>query len=107
MFPEEVRNKYGGEYTEENFDKYCMAEYYSGQEDFLPDEKNCYVIDNNEYGEAGIKHLREIIGLSGEFTYDVKALEDVQQKRYAEMNMEMIQEEVGKVNAAAAEEKKE
>jgi len=30
MFPEEERNKFGGVYSEENFDKFCTALYYSG-----------------------------------------------------------------------------
>jgi len=60
------------------FDNYFMGEFYAGQEDFHPSEKDCHTINNNDYSIDGMRHLREIVGLTGDFTYDQKALEDVQ-----------------------------
>lgn len=77
MFTEQERAKYGGEFSLENYDNYMKGEFYVGMQDFAPGEANCYTIDNNDYSDAGIRHLRSLIGLTGDFTYDQKALEDI------------------------------
>lgn len=83
-----IKDIYGQVYTPEIFDKYMNDEYYQGWEEYESSETNVFTIDNNNYGKEGIKHLRDIVGLSGDFEYDTTAIENVQQGRYAEMNIE-------------------
>lgn len=64
------------------------GEYYCGWEEYEASETNVFTINNNNYDKEGIKHLRDIVGLSGDFEYDTVAIENVQQARYAEMNIE-------------------
>lgn len=64
------------------------ATFYHGLEDYHSDEKNVYTINNNDYGKPGVQHLREIVGLTGDFEYDATAIEDVQQARYAKMSVD-------------------
>lgn len=72
------RDIYGEIYSDEIFDKYMISQFYRGLEPYVAGEKNCFTIDNNEYGKPGLEKLREIVGMTGDFTYDQAAIENVQ-----------------------------
>jgi hypothetical protein len=83
MVPEAGRQVYGLEYSEEAFDKWMTATFYHNYEDYEKSEgKHCYDIDNSAYGKPGVAELRRIVGLTGDFDYDIKAIEDVQTNRF-------------------------
>jgi hypothetical protein len=71
------------------FEKSMKALYCTGLEPHGAEEKSVYSVANNDYGKRGIEQLRTILGYEGEFEYDAVAIEAVQQKRYAEMNLDL------------------
>ena len=77
MVSEAGRQKYGEVYSEEAFDKWMTGTFYDGYEAYDESEKNCHTIDNNEYGKPGISAIRKILGIEGDFEYDVAAIEAV------------------------------
>jgi len=50
-----IRAKYGKEYTKERYSQHFKDMFYVGLDEHKPDEPNCFVINNTEYGKAGIK----------------------------------------------------
>jgi gluconate kinase len=50
-----IRAKYGEEYTKERYSQHIKDMFYVGLDEHKPDELNCFVINNTEYGKAGIK----------------------------------------------------
>lgn len=64
------RDEFGEVYSDEVFDKYMISQFYRGLEAYADGEKNCFTIDNNDYGKPGLDRLREIVGIQGDFTYD-------------------------------------
>jgi len=87
MVSEAGKQKYGLEYSEEAFDKWVTGTFYDGYEAYDESEKECFTIDNNDYGKPGIKALRTIVGLEGDFEYDIAAIEEVQHERFKKLNM--------------------
>jgi len=64
--------------------------FYNGLEAHQADEPNCTIIMNNDYSKHGIQQLRDFLEIKGEFEYDAQAIQDVQTKRYAEMDIEQF-----------------
>jgi len=92
--PEDLAKLPEGEWNDAKIDKYFQNKYYSGLKPFEDSEKAySHVIDNNSYGKPGLEHLRTIVGLTGDFEYDRTAIENVQQTRYANTNLEGAGEE--------------
>jgi len=101
---DEAKKKYGEKYSDEVFDKFMIGEFYNGWEEYESSETNCFTINNNEYGKPGVAELRRIVGLTGDFDYDPKAIEDVQQGRYAAMDPKMLNPEDDDKKAEESEE---
>ena len=80
-----AREKYGTEYSLETFERWMKETYFQGFEKFGEEEKNVFVIDQNDFTDnKTLKELHRVLGIKKEVVVDVKAIEDIQTKRYAD-----------------------
>jgi adenylylsulfate kinase-like enzyme len=82
-----LRAKYGEVYSEEKYKQWLRDEWYAHYDPVTEEEKPfSHVIKNTGYSVDGLKQLRDILKLEGEFEYKPEELIQKQKERYATVN---------------------
>ena len=83
----EMRKNYGETYSDAIYKKWIHDEWYAHY-DPASEEEQAYskVIKNSAMSEDGLKQLRAILGLEGDYEYKPEELVQKQKERYATVN---------------------